>query len=65
MVLLVDDDVLGAAKFGFLANAFEFDALAEIGGIADDLAAIVFAEPGEDDGSVEAAAVGEEDSFDL
>ncbi len=59
-----DDALVGTGFEGFFLDAFEFIALAEFGGEGDDLAAgVIVLEPGEDDGGIEAAGVGEDDFF--
>ena len=57
-----DDALVGAGREGLLLDPFEFIPLAELGGEGDDFAAgIIVFEPGEDDGGIEPAGVGEDD----
>ena len=59
-----DDAFVGTGGEGFFLDAFEFVALAEFGGEGDDLAAgEVVLEPGENDGGIQPAGVGEHDLF--
>ena len=48
---------------GFFAGGFEIFLLADVADHGDDFAAVVFFQPGNDDGGVETAGVGEDDFF--
>ena len=63
---VLDEDVLGLdpEHFGFLARGLELLALAEVGGEGDDLRAVGRLQPLEDDGGVEPAGIGEDDTLD-
>src|ERR1700693_4214652 len=50
----------GAGGEGFFSRAFEIFLLADVADHGDDFALIIFLEPGNDDGSVEPAGVGED-----
>ncbi len=50
---------------GFFSRGFEVFLLADIADHGDDFALIIFFEPGNDDGRVEAAGIGENDFFRL
>ena len=64
---ILDEDVLrlDAEHLGLGARRLELLALAEIGGEGHDLAAVGRLQPLEDDRSVEAAGIGEDDALDL
>src|SRR5699024_3032986 len=66
-LLQVQDVQLGSAGlFGFLLQAVQLGALAHVTGNGDDLAVvIVFFQPGNDDGSIQAAGVGQNYLFDI
>ncbi len=53
----------GAGGESFFARGFEIFLLADVANHGDDFALIVFFEPGNDDGSVEAAGIGEDYFF--
>ena len=51
---------------GLFAQAVQFVFLAHVGGDGDDLGVvIVFLQPGDDDGRIQAAGISEDDFFDL
>src|SRR5713226_7639226 len=60
-------DVRGRSARGkrFLARGFEIFLLADVADHGNDLAAVVFLEPGNDDGGVQAAGIGEDNFFRL
>ena len=58
---VLDEAFVGAGGDRLGANAFELVALPDVGGDADDLGVVPLAQPGNDDGSVEAPRVGERD----
>src|SRR5713101_180845 len=60
-------DVRGRSARGkrFLARGFEIFLLADVADHGDDFATVVFLEPGNDDGGVQAAGVGEDNFFRL
>ena len=64
---VLDEDVFGLdpKHLRLLARGFELLALSEVGGEGDDFGAVGRLQPLEDDGSVEAAGIGEDDALDL
>ena len=64
---VVDIDVarLDAQQFGLRTGGLQLLALADIGGEGHHLAAIGFLQPAQDDGSIEAAGIGQHDFFDV
>ena len=64
---VLDEDMLGldAEQLGLAPRRLQLLALAEVGGEGDDLAAVSGLQPFQDDGSVEASRIGEDDAFDL
>ena len=60
------DDVTaaGAGFLGLCGNAVEFFTLAEVGGVGDHFAVVLFGQPFEDNGGVQAPGIGEDDFFD-
>src|SRR5882724_1276127 len=48
---------------GFFARGFEIFLLADVADHGDDFAAVIFLEPGDDDGGVQTSGVGEDDFF--
>ena len=53
----------GAGSERFLAGGFEVFLLANVADHGDDFATIVFLEPGNNDGSIQAAGIGEYNFF--
>ena len=64
---VLDEDVLvgNAHRPGLFARGFDLLALAEIGGEGDHLQPALHLEPFGDDGSIEAAGIGEDDALDI
>ena len=56
---VLDEAFVGAGGDRLRANALELIALADLRGDADDLGVVALAQPGDDDGSVEAPRIGE------
>ena len=60
---ILDEALLGSRRKRFRTNAGKLaHALADVSGDADDARVIVLAEPGYDDGGIEAARIGEDNS---
>ncbi len=60
-----DDAFVSTGLEGLFLDAFEFIALTQFGGEGNDLAAgVIVLKPGEDDGGIQTAGVGEDDFFD-
>ncbi len=59
---ILDDDFISAGLVGFFLDTFEFIALAQFAGKCHELhARIAFFKPGENDGGIQPAGVGEDD----
>ena len=60
---ILDIDFAGAGLDGLFVQRGEFLALADVAGHRDDLVIVVFLQPRNDDGCVQAARIGENDLF--
>ena len=61
---ILDEDLLDAEQLRLLPRRLELLALADVGGEGDDLAAIGLLQPAENDGGVQTAGIGEDDTLD-